>query len=245
MIREGLLDSERYWSVTIEAQRMFFHMLLLADDFGCISVSPTFLRRRCFSDSPTVERIAKLLTELIDVDLIRTYEVDRACLAFIPRFKQRLYRSTLKHAIPPESLYQDDEDAREKFSAINKDSKKTPVVPPEQHGNSTGTAPPEEKRREVEEKRTTTVVRSAKASSPVRLGEGQVIETIPLVGQATAEVCETYVQEMDRLFPAVDVPQTLREIRAWNLVNPSRRKTATGIAKHVASWLQKAQNGGR
>lgn len=89
------------------------------------------------------------------------------------------------------------------------------------------------------------IARSAAASSPVRLGEGQVIETIPLVGQATAEVCETYVQEMDRLFPAVDVPQTLREIRAWNLVNPTRRKTASGIAKHVAGWLQKAQNGGR
>lgn len=146
MIREGLLDSERYWSVTIEAQRMFFHMLLLADDFGCISVSPTFLRRRCFSDSPTAERIAKLLNELIDVDLIRTYEVDRTCLAFIPRFRQRLYRNTLKHPAPPECVYQDDADAAEKFKAIKQERQKTPVVPPE----SPGLPPPEveEKRRE-------------------------------------------------------------------------------------------------
>jgi hypothetical protein len=73
LIRESLLDSERYWSVTIEARQMYLHMLLLADDFGCISVSPTFLRRRCFNDSPSHERIAKLLNELNDADLIRLY----------------------------------------------------------------------------------------------------------------------------------------------------------------------------
>lgn len=124
---------------------MFFHMLLLADDFGCISVSPTFLRRRCFSDSPTVERIAKLLTELIDVDLIRTYEVERTCLAFIPRFGQRLQRDTLKHLAPPETLYQDDAEAAQKFLRIkNKTQKPTVLQPLETVGQ-----PPEEKRREV------------------------------------------------------------------------------------------------
>lgn len=147
MIREGLLDSERYWSVTIEAQRLFFHMLLLADDLGCISVSPTFLRRRCFGDSPTVERISKLLNELIDVDLIRTYEVDRTCLAFIPRFGQRLQRETLKHPAPPESLYKDDADAFEKFQRIKNKTKNPTVGEP----LPTVGQPPEEKRREVKQ----------------------------------------------------------------------------------------------
>lgn len=127
---------------------MFFHMLLLADDFGCISVSPTFLRRRCFSDGPTVERIAKLLGELMDADLIRTYEVDRACLAFIPRFGQRLQRNTLKHAAPPESLYQDDKDAKEKFSKINDKTINPTVGQP----LSTVGQPPEVKRSEEKRK---------------------------------------------------------------------------------------------
>ena len=144
MIREGLLDSDRYGRVSDAARLLFVHLMLLADDFGCVSVSATFLRRRCFYDSPSDERIARLVCELVDVDLIRTYEVDRACLAFIPRFRQRLYRSTLKHAIPPAALYQDDDDAAEKFKEISKEKQETPVLPPE----SPVLPPPEVKRRE-------------------------------------------------------------------------------------------------
>lgn len=147
MIREGLLDSERYARVSDAARLLFVHLMLLADDFGCVSVSATFLRRRCFYDSPSDERIARLICELVDVDLIRTYEIDRACLAFIPKFRQRLYRSTLKHAMPPESLYKDDLDALEKFNEIKKDKLKTPVVAPEYPV----LPPPEVKRSEEKE----------------------------------------------------------------------------------------------
>lgn len=130
MIREGVLDSDKYARISDAARLLFFHLMLLADDFGCVSVSAAFLRRRCFYDSPSDERIARLICELVDVDLIRTYEVDRACFAFIPRFRQRLYLSKLKHPMPAESLYSDDVDAVEKFNRFKKDGVKTPVVPP-------------------------------------------------------------------------------------------------------------------
>ncbi len=120
LIRDGILDSDRYWSVSMEARQMYFHMLLLADDYGCISVSPVFLRRRCFNDSPSHERIAKLLNELQDVDLIRLYDQDRSCYAFIPRFRQKLQRATLKHPCPPPNLLEGDDDARAKFDKQRK-----------------------------------------------------------------------------------------------------------------------------
>lgn len=159
MIREGLLDSDRYARVSDASRLLFVHLMLLADDFGCVSVSATFLRRRCFYDSPSDERIARLVCELVDVDLIRTYEVERTCLAFIPKFRQRLYRSTLKHAIPPESLYQDDSDAAEKFNEIRKEITKTPVLPP----GLPVLPPPEVKRSRSEEKRINTNTPLAKA----------------------------------------------------------------------------------
>ena len=87
------------------------------------------------------------------------------------------------------------------------------------------------------------IARSAIASS-LDLGEGNVIETIPCLQDVTAVVRESYATELDRLFPAVDIPQTLREIRAWNLTNPSRRKTPKGIEKHISQWCQRVQNGG-
>lgn len=97
---------------------------------------------------------------------------------------------------------------------------------------------------EITKPKSKAIARSADASSPVRLGEGTVIESIPLVGERVCEVCESFAAEMDRLFPAVDVPQTLREIRAWNLSRPTRRKTPKGIEAHIAGWFQRVQNGG-
>jgi hypothetical protein len=39
-----------------------------------------------------------------------------------------------------------------------------------------------------------------------------------------------------------DIEQTLREIRAWNFANPKRRKTKSGVMRHVTAWMAKEQN---
>ena len=118
MIREGLLDSQRYWSVTIEARELFTHLMLLADDFGCISLAPLFIRRRCFNDRPTDDMIDNLLDQLAAADLIRVYQAAGARYGFIPRFKQRLQRMTLKHPSPPLEMLRDDDDAQKKFEEV-------------------------------------------------------------------------------------------------------------------------------
>jgi hypothetical protein len=120
VIREGLLDSPRYWSVTVEARQLFVHLLLLADDFGLISLAPVFIRRRAFDDTPSQSKIDQLLEQLHDADLIRIYEIADARFAFIPRFRQTLRIEKAKHPMPPAALFEDDEHAKEKFSK-NKD----------------------------------------------------------------------------------------------------------------------------
>ena len=126
VIREGVLDSERYWSVSIEARELYRHLQLIADDFGCLSLAPMLLRRRCFDPKqpPSNERIDALIAELAaqSADLIRPYEANGARYAFIPRFRQRLKRSKLKHPLPPTDLWITD-DAEPKFrAAIEKNS---------------------------------------------------------------------------------------------------------------------------
>jgi len=121
MIRDGLLDSDKYAQLSDAARLLFVHLMLLADDFGCVNVGTTFLRRRAFFDMPSSERIAKLLLELVDTDLIRTYEVDLGRYAFIPKFRQRLDRNKLNHPKPPDTVLVGDEDAIKKFNAFNKD----------------------------------------------------------------------------------------------------------------------------
>jgi hypothetical protein len=68
--------------------------------------------------------------------------------------------------------------------------------------------------------------------------------TIPLVDGSEFGVTENMAKEFEQLYPAVDVPQTLREIKGWNFARPTQRKTRGGIVKHINGWLAKEQNKG-
>ena len=57
-------------------------------------------------------------------------------------------------------------------------------------------------------------------------------------------VTQEYVQEMQALYPAVDVMQELRTMKAWCINNPKKRKTARGIRSFMGNWLAKEQDRG-
>lgn len=52
-------------------------------------------------------------------------------------------------------------------------------------------------------------------------------------------------REFADLYPAVDVPQELRAVKAWCKANPKNRKTRGGALRFVNSWLARAQNNAR
>lgn len=79
------------------------------------------------------------------------------------------------------------------------------------------------------------------AEAPVN---GNSVAYIPLNDGSEFGISAEQVSEFEKLYPAVDVPQTLNEIRAWNLTHPDRRKTKRGVMAHVNGWLAKEQNRG-
>lgn len=58
-------------------------------------------------------------------------------------------------------------------------------------------------------------------------------------------VQEDQVEEWEKLYPAVDVRQELRNMRGWLMANPTRRKTKTGINRFVVGWLAREQDKGK
>jgi uncharacterized protein YdaU (DUF1376 family) len=68
-----------------------------------------------------------------------------------------------------------------------------------------------------------------------------IMERIPIIG-GEFSATQTFVAELTRLYPAVDVPQTLREIRGWCIANPTKVKTARGVKKFVVSWIAREQD---
>lgn len=53
-----------------------------------------------------------------------------------------------------------------------------------------------------------------------------------------------FVSQMKELYPAVDVEQELRNMKAWLMSNPQRRKTFKGMPKFINSWLAREQDKG-
>ena len=122
IIRESLLDSSRYWDISQDARQFFIHLLLLADDLACVSLAPVMLRRRAFDAPPSDQKLAKLLAELVDAGLLRLYSWEGRDYAFIPRFRQRVWRETFKNPPPPDELLSDE---KELLKIINEIKRKT------------------------------------------------------------------------------------------------------------------------
>lgn len=69
--------------------------------------------------------------------------------------------------------------------------------------------------------------------------------SIPLIpSQGEYYVTQEKIDEWQKLFPGVHILGTLREIKAWNTANPARRKTLSGVERHIVSWLIRVQNSG-
>jgi len=80
-------------------------------------------------------------------------------------------------------------------------------------------------------------------SKPVNADTGEVIERIPMIGGEAFEVRESFVFELTRLYPAVDIPATLKQMRGWCIGNPTKLKTPRGIRKFITGWCERDQNG--
>ena len=63
-------------------------------------------------------------------------------------------------------------------------------------------------------------------------------------GKTEFGVTQPDIDEWTESFPAVDVMQTLRNIREWNLSHPSKRKTLRGVRAHITGWMARDQDRG-
>lgn len=72
---------------------------------------------------------------------------------------------------------------------------------------------------------------------------GEVLERIPMLSGEEFEVRESFAKELERLYPNVDIPATLKQMRGWCIGNPTKLKTPRGIRKFITGWCERDQNG--
>lgn len=104
----------------------------------------------------------------------------------------------------------------------------------EQHDGVTDALAREEKRREEKKVKTEEV--------PSSLSEADIAFEFPLNDGSVYQLSLTQVAEFQELYPAANVDGELRACLGWNRANPKKRKTRSGILKHINTWLADKQN---
>ena len=79
--------------------------------------------------------------------------------------------------------------------------------------------------------------------SPVRESPAadEIVIELPLNDNTLYNVTQEEISEFSALYPAVDVLQEYRGMKAWCMSNTQKRKTRNGIKKFINSWLSNAQ----
>lgn len=71
----------------------------------------------------------------------------------------------------------------------------------------------------------------------------QPVILIPLIKKdGEFPVYQEDIDQWQETFPGIDVKKALRRIAQWNHDNPSRRKTMSGIRRHISIWLGRDQD---
>lgn len=86
---------------------------------------------------------------------------------------------------------------------------------------------------------------TSKAFAPSDARTPPAVVTLPLNDGSEFPITADQVREFADLYPAVDVPQSLRAMRGWCVTNPTNRKTRAGILRFVNRWLAKEQDSAR
>ena len=84
-------------------------------------------------------------------------------------------------------------------------------------------------------------IKETRAAPPKPVDNSPTLESLPLIDGSNFEVHQSLVAELEPLYPAVDIPATLREMKGWLLLNAERRKTRRGVKAFIGKWLQTEQ----
>lgn len=90
-IRDGYLTSERVDALSLDAERFYFRLLLVVDDFGRYLANAAILRSMCFPLKGDIStgQIAAWLNECARAGLVVVYNVEGKRYLAIDRFGQR------------------------------------------------------------------------------------------------------------------------------------------------------------
>lgn len=219
IVREGIITSEAVNSLGWPEEVFYRRLLSVVDDYGRFHGNYSLLRAACYPlqlNKVADSDIAKWLGATQKAGLVSVYTVDGKRFVEVLKFEQQVRAKTSKFPHPPPTCEADDTHTQNKCVA---DAPVVGVVVEDVGGNGSRT----------------------NGARHAAVDNSQLLEKLPLREGGDFEVRQSLVVELEPLYPAVDIPTTVREMKAWLLLNTDRRKTRRGIRRFIGNWLQSEQ----
>lgn len=216
-IKPEFWSSEQVMECSLTARLLFIGLWNFCDDGGNHALSAKTIKAEVFpGDDISSESVRLLLDELSSKGLIIYYTAENKEFLHVTGWHhQKIEKPSFKH---PAYIPQKTQGSR-RIVVDDQPAERSGVDRSGEEGNGAEPSPAE-----------------PPPAAFIRL---------PLNDGSEYPITEAQVREFTGLYPAVDVKQQFRAMRAWCVSNPTKRKTRSGVLRYVNAWLSKEQNSGR
>lgn len=103
MLRAAMIGSEKLAQVDDQSALLYDRLLVIADDFGLVDMSPVSLMMRAVPgrQTYTAQVVERCVGQLVKVGLVRDYKQDGKRYGAITRWNQTRWAQKPKHPMPP------------------------------------------------------------------------------------------------------------------------------------------------
>ena len=221
MFAKAIIDSDVFLDMPLSTQALYFHLAMRADDEGFVNNPKKIQKMIGASDDDVRILIMKryILTFESGIIVIKHWKIHNYIQN--DRFKATSYV--------------------EEKALLTLDEKKSYIeCPPNVYKMDTQVSIGEVSKDKDSIDKTKVIM--CDDIQVVTTPQLKTIITILLNDGSEYEVKEDYFEQMKKLFPGVDVMTQFRNMSAWSINNPAKRKTKSGIKRFIGNWLSKAQD---
>ena len=230
ILRESICTSDTIDKLSWFEEALYYRLIVTCDDFGRFDGRTAVIKNRLFplKDGLTLKTVETALHGLANAGLVSFYTVEGRRFLCLPTWgKYQTQRAKVSKYPAPDTSDESDEQS----SAI--------ICKQMQADDS--------KCSRIRESNSLFAIRDTGieniGTEPQAASMPPVI-FLPLNDGSEYPVSQEQCHEWAGLYPAVDVIQQLRQMRAWLIANPRKKKTKSGINRFIVAWLSKEQDRG-
>lgn len=223
LLRESICRSESIDALSWFEEVLFYRLIVNCDDFGRFDGRPAIIKGSLFPlKDVAIADIKKALSKLVALDMIMAYEAQGKPVLQLLAWEKCQTRRAQRSKYP---AY--DDTCEQMYADASKCSGSKNRSGMESDDDDPGQTAPE----------------PPKPKAPAESEEPAVITLLLNTGQEYP-ITQSNITEWMNLYPAVDVMQSLRNMKGWCISNPANRKTRKGIQRFINNWLASEQNKG-